>query len=94
MRVFENVDLGKRIVWKWPGWWVAKTENCSWWVQDTKKHRKTYRKVPSRNPMRKKNAQLLCWVAKTQESIKDERRAPRKHKTGLRKNTRGTHRNM
>ena len=55
-------------------------------VQDTKKHRKTHRKVPRRNSTLKKNAQIVREVAKTQESIIAERRAPRKHKTGLRKN--------
>ena len=58
-------------------------------VQDTKKHRKTHGKVPRRNSTLKKNAQIVREVAKTQESIIAERRAPRKHKTGLRKNTRG-----
>ena len=68
-------------------------------VQDTKKHRKTHRKVPRRNSTLKKNAQIVREVAKTQESIIAERRAPRKHKTNLRKTTNGAtndflHRNM
>ena len=59
-------------------------------VQDTQtKHRKTHRKMSRRNATLKKHAQIVREVAKTQESIIAGRRAPRKHKTGLRKTTNG-----
>ena len=56
------------------------------WSKTQKKHGKNHRKVARRNSTLKKNAQIVREVAKTQESIIAERRAPRKHKTGLRKN--------
>ena len=64
-----------------------------------KKTQKNHQKVPRRSSTLTKNAQIVREVAKTQESIIAERRAPRKHKTNLRKTTNGAtndflHRNM
>ena len=54
-------------------------------VQDSKKTQKKPPESAQKEPNTKNNAQILREVARTQESIIDERRAPRKHKTGLRK---------
>jgi hypothetical protein len=46
---------------------------------------KLARKVPKRDPALKKGAQNLREATKTQHNIITERRAPRKHKTGFKK---------
>ena len=61
---------------------ISKTNKL---VQNTKSKEKTAWKEPKRNPALKKNAQTLCEAAKPQENIIGERRAPREHKTGLKK---------
>jgi hypothetical protein len=58
-------------------------------VQDMKNTEKPTQKEPKNNPALKKGARFLREATKTQHNIITERRAPRKHKTGLKKNTRG-----
>ena len=57
--------------------------------QDMKNTEKPAQKEPKNNPALKKGARFLREATKTQHNIITERRAPRKHKTGLKKNTRG-----
>ena len=59
-------------------------------VQDMKNTEKPARKEPKSNPALKKGAQFLREATKTQQSIITERRALRKHKTGLKKKREGT----
>ena len=51
---------------------------------------KPAQKEPKRDPALKKGAQNLREATKTQQSIITERRALRKHKTGLNKKREGT----
>ena len=55
------------------------------WSKTQQNTEKTTWKVPTRNPALKKSLRTLCEAGKTQENIIGERRAPRKHKRGLRK---------
>ena len=58
-------------------------------VQDMKNTEKPAQKEPKRDPALKKGAQNLREATKTQQSIITERRALRKHKTGLNTKTKG-----
>ncbi len=58
-------------------------------IQDIKNLEKPTQKETKNNPALKKGAQTLREATKKQHNIITERRALRKHKTGLKKNTRG-----
>ena len=58
-------------------------------IQDMKNTEKPAQKEPRNNPALKKGAQFLREATKRLHNIITKRRAPRKHKTGLKKNTRG-----
>ena len=59
-------------------------------VQDMKNTEKPAQKEPKRDPAQKKGPLNLREATKTQQSIITERRALRKHKTGLKKTREGT----